>query len=51
VREHLLVNDREEVVWPPPKAWIQRRPVERPRKRSRRTVPLEADPEPFKVTY
>lgn len=51
VREHWLINNRHEVVWPPPKEAVKRQPAERNRKRSRRTVPLEADPEPYRVLY
>ena len=51
VGEHFLVNDREEVVWPPPKEWVARIPPVKPNKRSRRKVLREEDPEPYKVIF
>ena len=51
VKEHLLINDREEVVWPPPQSWVDRQPPAKRRKRCRRKIPLEQEPEPYSVRF
>ena len=51
VMDHLLVNDRGDVVWPPPDEWVMRIPPVKPNKRSRRKVLREEDPEPYKVIF
>jgi hypothetical protein len=51
VSEHWLVNQYGEVVWPPPKALVDAQPTNIKRKRCRRKVLLEQDPEPFRVLY
>jgi len=51
VHEHLLINERNEVVWPPPKEWVAKIPPVKPNKRSRRKVLKEEDPKPYKVIF
>lgn len=51
VKEHRLINDRGELVWPPPKEWVKRQPPSKRRKRCRRKVLLEQEPEPFRILY
>jgi hypothetical protein len=51
VHEHCLVNDKGEWVYPPPKEWVDRQPPAKKRKRCRRKVPLEQEPEGLKVLY
>ena len=49
VSEHWLINEECEKVWPPPKEWVDAVPLPPKRKRCRRTVPLDPEPEPYKV--
>jgi hypothetical protein len=51
VHEHCLINDKGEWVYPPPKEWVDRQPPAKKRKRCRRKVPLEQEPEGLKVLY
>lgn len=51
VKEHWLINEKGEVVWPPPKEWVDRQPKRPKRKRCRRKVLLEQEPEPFRILY
>ena len=50
-KEHLLINNRGEVVWPPPKEWVKRQPPAKRRKRCRRKVLLEQEPEAYRILY
>jgi len=49
VKEHELINDRGEVVWPPKKEWVEAQPMPPKRKRCRRKVLLEQEPEPYRI--
>ena len=51
IREHLLINNRDEIVWPPPQEWLDRQPPAKRRKRCRRKVLLEQEPRGYKVIY
>ena len=51
VHEHLLGNYRDEIVWPPPQEWVDRQPPAKRRKRCRRKVLLEQEPQGYRVIY